>query len=166
MIKSCLICVSFVLQKVEDSLDSCIAERKLVGALSPINHKGLHQSWKKKTSLNLQVLHSTSNYTTNLFSSNHNSTSIHNFRTQTQKNSNTYFGTYLYSAGTQHGNLHSAGWPILFCGPTQEPVLATANAGKTRERFWENAGEWTGRIEISKEEIHCSKRSMYGYIVT
>ena len=27
----------------------------------------------------------------------------------------------------------------LFCGPTQEPVLATANAGKTRERFWKKA---------------------------
>ena len=54
----------------------------------------------------------------------------------------------------------------MFCGPTQEPVLAIANTGKTRERFWENAGAWTGRIEISKEEIHCSKRSMYGYIVT
>ena len=31
-----------------------------------------------------------------------------------------FFGAYLYSAGTQHGNLHPAGWLILFCGPTQE----------------------------------------------
>ena len=46
------------------------------------------------------------------------------------------FWAYLYSAGTQHGNLHQAGWPILFCGPTQEPVLATANTWKNRERFW------------------------------
>ena len=30
---------------------------------------------------------------------------------------------YLYSAGTQHGNLHPTGWPILFCGPTQDPVF-------------------------------------------
>ena len=29
-----------------------------------------------------------------------------------------------------------------------------------------NAGEWTGRVEISKEEIPGSKRSMYGYILT
>ena len=29
-----------------------------------------------------------------------------------------------------------------------------------------NAGEWTGRIEISKEEIPGSKCSMYGYILT
>ena len=27
--------------------------------------------------------------------------------------------------------------PSLFCWPTQEPVLVTANTGKTRERFWE-----------------------------
>ena len=47
-----------------------------------------------------------------------------------------FFLAYLYSVGTQHGNLHPAGWPILFCGPTQKPVLATANTGKTRERFW------------------------------
>ena len=29
-----------------------------------------------------------------------------------------------------------------------------------------NAGEWTGRVEISQEEIPGSKRSMYGYILT
>ena len=32
--------------------------------------------------------------------------------------------------------------------------------------FGKNAGEWTGRVEISKEEIPGSKRSMYGYILT
>ena len=76
------------------------------------------------------------------------------------------FLAYLYSAGTQHGNLHSAGWLILFCRPTQEPVLATANTGKNWNRFLKNAGEWTRRVEISKEEITGSKRSMYGYILT
>ena len=71
-----------------------------------------------------------------------------------------------FLARTQHGNLHPAGWPILFCGPTQEPVLATANKGKTWERFGKNADEWTGRVEISKEEIPGSKRSKYDYITT
>ena len=28
------------------------------------------------------------------------------------------------------------------------------------------AGEWTGSVEISKEEIPGSKRSTYGYILT
>ena len=50
----------------------------------------------------------------------------------------------LYCAGTQHGNLHPAGWPILFFGPTKEPVLATANTGKTRERFWKKC-RWMDR---------------------
>ena len=45
-------------------------------------------------------------------------------------------------------------------------MLATANTGKTRERFETNEGEWTGRVEISEEEIPGSKRSMHGYILT
>ena len=54
----------------------------------------------------------------------------------------------------------------LFCGPTQEPVLAIAvshsqhrkKSGEVRKKL----GEWTGRVEISKEEIPGSKRRMYG----
>ena len=42
-------------------------------------------------------------------------------------------------------------------------MLATANTGEIRRDFGKNAGEWTGRIEISKEEIPGSKCSMYGY---
>ena len=45
-------------------------------------------------------------------------------------------------------------------------VLATANTGKIRRGLEKNAGEWTGRIEISKEEIPGSELSMYGYIPT
>ena len=78
----------------------------LVGALSPVSHKGLHQGWTQ-ASLCLQVIHFTSHHTTNHV-----------------------FLAYLYSAGSQHGNLHPAGWPILFCGPTLKPVVATANTGK------------------------------------
>ena len=49
---------------------------------------------------------------------------------------------------------------------TQEPGVATANTGKTRERFRKNAGEWIGRVEISEEEIPGSKHSLCGYILT
>ena len=42
-------------------------------------------------------------------------------------------------------------------------VSATANTGEIGRGFGKNAGEWTGRVEISKEEIPGSKRSMYGY---
>ena len=45
-------------------------------------------------------------------------------------------------------------------------VLATANTGETGKGFGKKAGEWTGWVEISKEEIPGSKRSMYGYILT
>ena len=43
-------------------------------------------------------------------------------------------------------------------------VLPTGNTGKIGRGFGKNAGEWTGRVEIGKREIHGSKRSMYGYI--
>ena len=48
----------------------------------------------------------------------------------------TRVGAHLYSVDTQHRNLHPARWPILLCRPTQEPLLDTANTGKTWERFW------------------------------
>ena len=60
--------------------------------------------------------------------------------------------------GRSTRELHPAGWPILFCGPTQER--------KNWERFWKNAGEWTRRVEINKEEIPGSKRSMHANILT
>ena len=45
------------------------------------------------------------------------------------------------------------------------------SAGQNRKKkigrgFGKNAGEWTGRVEIGKEELPGSKRSMYGYILT
>ena len=35
---------------------------------------------------------------------------------------------------------------------------------KSGEVFEKNAGEWTGRVEISKEKIPDSKRSIYGFM--
>ena len=44
------------------------------------------------------------------------------------------------------------------------------SAGQHRKNigrdFGENAGEWTGRVGISKEELPGSKCSIYGYILT
>ena len=45
-------------------------------------------------------------------------------------------------------------------------ALAAANTREIGRGFGKNAGEWTGRVEISKEEIPGSKHSMYGYILT
>ena len=46
--------------------------------------------------------------------------------------------------------------------------ILQANAGKKKigRGFGKNAGEWTGRVEISEEELPGSKRSMYGDILT
>ena len=54
---------------------------------------------------------------------------------------------------------HSVGPHRNQCSPqpTQEKLM----------RFWKKkGGEWTGRVEISKEEIPGSKHSIYGYILT
>ena len=51
-------------------------------------------------------------------------------------------------------------------GLHRNQVLATANRGEIGRGFGKNAGQWTGRVEISNEEIPGSKRSMYGYILT
>ena len=75
-----------------------------------------------------------------------------------------FFLAYLYSTGTQDRNLPLAEWPFLFCGPTQEPCVSHSQQRKNWERFWKNAGEWIGKVEIGKEEIPGSKRSKYGYI--
>ena len=45
-------------------------------------------------------------------------------------------------------------------------VLATANSEEIGKGFGKNVGEWTERVEISKEEIPGRKRSMYGHILT
>ena len=46
-------------------------------------------------------------------------------------------------------------------------VLATANTEKIGRGFGNNAGEWTGRVEIGKEEIPVSKRDrLYGNVLT
>ena len=58
-------------------------------------------------------------------------------------------GDLLYSAGLHRNH-----------------VLATANTGEIGRCFGKNAGEWTGRVEISRKEILGSKRCTYGYILT
>ena len=67
-----------------------------------------------------------------------------------------------------------AGWPVSFCGPTQDSALATVNTGRTRQRFGNNEGERTGKVVIrnnegertGKKEIPGSGWSMQSYILT
>ena len=77
-----------------------------------------------------------------------------------------FFLAYLYSTVTQNRNLYPAGRPILFRRPTQKPVGHSKHRKKIGRVLGKNAGEWTGRAEISKEKIPGSKHSMYGYILT
>ena len=56
----------------------------------------------------------------------------------------------------QQGNL------FYSAGLHRNHVLVTANTGEIGRGFGKNAGEWTGRVEISKEEIPGSRRSIYG----
>ena len=55
---------------------------------------------------------------------------------------------------------------LYSAGLLRNHVLATANSEEIRRGFGKNAGEWTGKVEISKEEIPGSKRSVYGFILT
>ena len=41
-------------------------------------------------------------------------------------------------------------------------MLATTNTEKNGKGFGKNAGEWTERVEIRKEKIPGSRRSMTG----
>ena len=86
-------------------------KEELVGAFSPVNHKGLHQGWTQ-TSLYLQVIHFTSHHTTSHV-----------------------FWAFLYSAGTKQGNLHPAGDLVYSAGRHRNHVLAHANTGETRRGF-------------------------------
>ena len=56
-----------------------------------------------------------------------------------------FFLVYLYSADTQHGNLHPAVWPILFCGPKQESCVSHSQhrekSGEVLEKMQENGPE-------------------------
>ena len=55
----------------------------------------------------------------------------------------------------------------LLCGLHRIHVLVTATHEKSGQDLGKKkASEWTGRVEISKEEVPGSKRSMYGYILT
>ena len=46
-------------------------------------------------------------------------------------------------------------------------MLATANTEKKVGRgFGKNAGEWTGKVEISMEKLPGSRHSMHGNVLT
>ena len=86
--------------------------------------------------------------------------------------SDSCFEAYLYSVDIQHGNLHQLSVTmsrVIYLIPrahTGTGVSHSQYRKKSGEVLEKKAGEWTGRVEISKEEIPGSKRSMYGYMLT
>ena len=54
---------------------------------------------------------------------------------------------------------------FIFRAYTGTGVSHSQHRKKIGRGFGKNAGDWTGRVEISKGEIPDSKRGMYGYIL-
>ena len=76
------------------------------------------------------------------------------------RHSNTRFGAYLYSAGTQHENLLKSidyeQCDIIFRRLTREFASAKTNAiEKYGEDLEKNEGEWTGEAEIRTRKKLC-----------
>ena len=161
-------------------------EENLVGALSPVNHRGSLSELKTKFSLSLSYsIHKSLNhksilffffFSLSFFFFNHNSV-FHKETNSTQHTSNFMEQTNLsrkvkiiltiskcrprdtmtpgferiyipwaFNTGTCINCLWGARWPILFCGPTQEPAVTTANRKNSGEMLEKNAGEWSRRI--------------------
>ena len=78
----------------------------------------------------------------------------------------TFFEPIYIPWALNTGTFIRQGDQFYSAGLHRNHVLATANTGEIGRGFGKNAGEWTGRVEKSKEEIPGSKRSMYGYILT
>ena len=86
-----------------------------------------------------------------------------------EKRNHTCFGSNLYSARTQHGNLHQLSVTMsrmtyIILRAHWGTCVSHIDTGKHQERLWKNAVEWTGREEISKGEFPGSSRSKHGYI--
>ena len=80
---------------------------------------------------------------------------------------------YLYCAGTPHGNLHhlsvtmSSVTSFILLALTRTSVSHSQNRKNLGEREnGKNAGEWTRRVEISKEEFPGSKHIKHSYVLT
>ena len=66
---------------------------------------------------------------------------------QTQKNNNTSFGTYLYSAGTQHGNLHHLS--VMKSRVTYFILRAHPGTGVSHSQHWKNLEEVLEKMQVN-----------------
>ena len=79
-----------------------------------------------------------------------NSNYIHNFGTKTRKNNDTCFGTYLYSAGIQHGNLHQLS--ATMSRVTYFILQANTGTGHNHSRQRKNSGEVMEKMQVNGQE--------------
>ena len=77
-----------------------------------------------------------------------------------------FFEPIYISRALSTGTCIQQGDLFYSAGLHRNHVLVTANTGEIGRGFGKNADEWTRRVEISKDEIPGSKRSMHGYILT
>ena len=91
---------------------------------------------------------------------------MHNFRMQTQKNNRTCFRPIYTPQALNMGTCIQQGDLFYSAGRHRNQFSPQLTQEKLRRGFGGNAGEWTRRVEISKEEIPGSKRSMRGNILT
>ena len=121
----------------------------------------------KTSSIYLQVFNSTIHYATSLLSFKPQLEFYPQFRNANTEKQHMFWNLFKLLGHSTWEPTSSRETYFIF-EPTQEPVLATANTEKTRENFGKNAGEWTGSVESSKEEIpgSSSKRSMCDSILT
>ena len=130
----------------------------LAGALSPVNHKGLHHGWTQ-TSLYLPQR------ITSWLNTNFTLSPSHSFHKSSHHKS--FSWAYFYSNG--YSTQEPASRRVTFFtlrAYTGTGVSHSQHRKKLGAVLEKNAGEWTGRVEISKEETPGSKCSMYGYILT
>ena len=81
----------------------------------------------------------------------------------TQKNNDTCFGAQLHSAGTQHGNLHHSILSVTMSTLTCFSLRAHTGTGVSYSQHRENSEAVLETVEIIREEIPGSRRSMHGY---
>ena len=77
-----------------------------------------------------------------------------------------FFEPIYYPRALNTGTCIRKGDLLYSAGLHRNYVLATATTGKIGRGFGKNAREWTGKVEISTEDIPGSGRCMHGYILT
>ena len=123
----------------------------LVGScFEPSQPQGIISGLRANSSVSPSNCHSTSQYITSLFFSDHNSNYSHNSGTQNHKSTDTCFWAYLYSAGTQHGNLHQSS--ITTSRVTYFILRAHTGTGVSHNKHRKHSGDFWDKMQLTGPE--------------